>query len=159
MDVKLFWLFVVLNIVNVILQTVKALATNKGGKWSAAISNAVSYGVYTILLVYMTCDLTLFTKAAIVAITNLIGVYIVKLFEEKMQKEHLWKIELTVNKEYKDALLQELKDAGIPRNATECHKWALFNCYCATKEESRKVREAARKYGAKFFVTETRKVL
>ena len=85
---KLLIIFVVLNVLNVIIQTVKSICTIKCGKVSAALINAVAFGLYTIVLVYMNCDLNLFTKAGIVALCNLIGVYVVKLIEEKMRKDN-----------------------------------------------------------------------
>ena len=83
MNWELLWLFIVLNVLNVIIQTVKSIATIKCGKWSAAIVNAIAYGLYTIVVVYTVCDLNLWLKVAVVAIANLVGVYVVKLFEEK----------------------------------------------------------------------------
>ena len=62
MDTKLFIIFIVANILNVILQTVKSLATVKCGKGSAALINAVSYGFYTYVIVLTVCDLPLWLK-------------------------------------------------------------------------------------------------
>ena len=59
MNTKLLILFIALNIVNVIIQTVKSLATVKCGKTVAAIVNAVAYGLYTVVVVYTVCDLPL----------------------------------------------------------------------------------------------------
>lgn len=148
--------FIILNIINVILQTVKSLLTNKGGKWSAAVGNAIAYGVYTILLVYMTCELSLSAKVIVVGGCNLIGVFIVKYIEEKMQKDKLWKIELTVRKEKQLDLLAELSKNKISFNYSIVGKWALFNCYCPTRIESGIVKEIAKKYDAKFFANETK---
>jgi hypothetical protein len=96
MDYKLLTIFIVLNIINVIIQTVKSIATVKCGKVSASIINAVAYGLYTVVTVYMLCELSLGLKALIVALANLVGVYVVKLIEEKGRKDKLWKVEATV---------------------------------------------------------------
>lgn len=156
MDMKLLLFFVVLNVVNVILQTIKTLLTNKGGKWTAAIGNAVAYGLYTVLLVYMNCDLSLWAKVFIVGGCNLIGVFVVKYAEEKMQKDKLWKVELTVDKEYYLRLNEELIKNDISHNYTLVGKWALFNCYCPTRKESHIVRETAKLFDAKFFANEAK---
>ena len=59
--------FVVLNVINVIIQTVKSIITINGTKWSASIVNAVAYGLYTIVVVFMTAEgLGLFWKALII---------------------------------------------------------------------------------------------
>ena len=96
MNTQLFITFVVLNIINVIIQTVKSLCTVKCGKGVAALVNAFAYGLYTIVTIYMLCDLDLWVKAGIVALCNLVGVYVVKWIEEKARKDKLWKVELTV---------------------------------------------------------------
>ena len=44
---NLLLVFIILNIINVVLQTVKSLATVKCGKGVAAIVNALAYGLYT----------------------------------------------------------------------------------------------------------------
>ena len=41
---KLFWAFVILNFVNVLVNTARSLLTIKGGKWIASVMNAVCYG-------------------------------------------------------------------------------------------------------------------
>ena len=136
MDWNLFWIFVVLNVVNVVIQTVKSIATIKCGRVPAAVINAVAYGLYTIVVVYTVCELPLWLKATVVAVANLIGVYVVKLFEEKMQKDKLWKIELTVDNEYREKLHNDLESFNISHNyIADVGKWTLFNCYCTTKKE------------------------
>ena len=84
---NLLVLFIILNIMNVVIQTAKSLVTVKCGKGVAAAINALAYGLYTIVVVYMMCDLPLFLKAFIIAMCNLVGVYIVKLIEEKSTKD------------------------------------------------------------------------
>ena len=87
MNEKLFITFVILNIINVIIQTIKSLATVKCGKIVASIVNAVAYGLYTVVVVYTVCDLPLWLKVVVVGVANLIGVYVVKLIEEKSRKD------------------------------------------------------------------------
>ena len=87
MENNLLIIFIILNILNVIIQTVKSLCTINGGKIVAAVANAVAYGFYTIVIIYMVCDLPLATKVVIVAICNFVGVFFVKMLEEKSRKE------------------------------------------------------------------------
>ena len=93
---KLLLTFIILNIVNVILQTVKSLCTVKCGKVVASVVNAVAYGLYTVVIIYTVCDLPLVTKALVVALCNLIGVFVVKLIEEKSRKDKLWLVKITI---------------------------------------------------------------
>lgn len=152
---KLLIFFIVLNIVNVILQTFRSLITNKGGKWSAAWGNALAYGVYTVVLVYMVCDLPLWEKVLIVAACNLVGVFVVKWAEEKMQKDRLWKIEVTFPTKY--AYDVDFAMSAIPHSFIKLsEKHTLFNFYCATQEESQKVKDIVRAYDAKYFASEAK---
>ena len=41
---KLFWQFVILNFINVLINTARSLTTVKGGKWIASLMNALCYG-------------------------------------------------------------------------------------------------------------------
>ena len=45
MNTELLITFIILNIVNVIIQTVKSIATIKCGKGCAAAVNAIAYGL------------------------------------------------------------------------------------------------------------------
>lgn len=153
---ELLIIFIVLNIVNVILQTVKSLATVKCGKVAAAIVNAVTYGLYTIVLVYTMCDLPLMWKASIVALCNFIGVYVVKLIEEKARKDKLWKVEMTLPPEHAEKVHAMLQLVGVPHNYINIEKYVLFNCYCATQAESARVKTIANDFGVKYFVSESK---
>ena len=157
MDMKLFWIFVILNIVNVIIQTIKSLATVKCGKTLAAIANAVAYGLYTAVLVYMVCDLPLWLKMIVVGGCNLVGVYIVKFIEEKLQKERLWEVRATVDSTHTKQLHEELEYFGIPHNyILGVGKYTIFNIYCATKKQSKLLKEDLKKFNAKYFVSESK---
>ena len=153
---ELLLIFIALNIVNVILQTVKSLATVKCGKVAAAIVNAVAYGLYTIVLVYTMCDLPLMWKASIVALCNFIGVFVVKLIEEKARKDKLWKVEMTLPPEHAEKVHTMLQLVGIPHNYINIEKYVLFNCYCATQAESARVKTIANDFEAKYFVSESK---
>ena len=56
---ELLILFIVLNAINVVIQTIKSLCTINCGKTIAALVNALAYGFYTVVVIYMVCDLPL----------------------------------------------------------------------------------------------------
>lgn len=152
---NLLLLFIVLNIVNVIIQTVKSLVTVKAGKTAAALVNALAYGFYTIVVVYMVCELPLWQKVVIVGVCNLVGVFLVKWGEEKARKDKLWKVEVTVPTKYTNAVDFDLHD--VPHSyICISDKHTLFNFYCATQNESAKVKNIVSQYGAKYFVSESK---
>lgn len=156
---KLLIIFIILNIFNVILQTVKSICTVKCGKTVAAIVNAVAFGLYTVVIVFTNADLPLIQKVLVVAFSNLIGVYIVKWIEEKKRKQMLWKIEFTVLEKNTNSVANLLDLAHIPNNYIEnVGKYTIFNAYCATQKQSESVKEIIKEYNAKYFVSETKKL-
>lgn len=155
MDTKLLILFIALNAINVVIQTVKSLCTIKCGKLIAAIVNAIAYGLYTVVVIYMVCELPLMWKVIIVGLCNFVGVFCVKWFEEKVRKDKLWKIEVTVPTKYLNAVHLDLKE--IPHSYIEISpKHTLFNFYCATQKESAQVKTIVDQYEAKYFVAESK---
>ena len=154
---KLLLTFIILNIFNVIIQTVKSIATVKCGKTAAAIINAVAYGLYTIVTVYMLCELDLWLKALVVAVCNLIGVYIVKLIEEKSRKDKLWKVEATIKAKNRRKILTYLINSEIPYNYYLLQTGDIIvNCYCYSQKQSQIVREILNECDAKYFVSESK---
>ena len=156
MDTQLLLIFIILNIANVIIQTVKSIATVKCGKTAAAIINAIAYGLYTIVLVYTVCDLPLLLKAGVVAVCNLIGVWVVKYFEEKARKEKLWKIEMAVPMGTNLAVLKNrIEWCGVPCHYIEVGKWVVFNCYCERSNQTKSMVSLAEEFGGKISAYES----
>ena len=157
MNEKLFITFVILNIVNVIIQTVKSLATVKCGKTVASIVNAIAYGLYTVVVVYTVCDLPLWLKVVVVGLANLVGVFVVKWLEEKSRKDKLWKVECTISKNEVEDLSKILSDK-VPFNyfETSNEKYVIFNIYCSTQLQSLYVKDCLTRKKAKYFVSETK---
>ena len=154
---KLLFLFIIMNILNVIIQTIKSLATIKCGKSVAAVVNAVAYGLYTYIVVLTMCDLPLLWKCLIVAGANFIGVFVVKYCEEKARKDKLWKVEATVLRGHTKELHSLLDKVSISHNYLEnVGKYTLFNIYCETQKESALAKELLDKYHAKYFVSESK---
>jgi hypothetical protein len=157
MNKELLILYVILNIANVIVQTIKTLATVNCGKTVASLVNSVAYGLYTVVVVYTVCDLPLWFKVAVVAVANLIGVYVVKVFEEKIRKDKLWKVEATVYEPYTESLHEDLKKASLPHSYIEnVGKYTVFNIYCETQADSLKAKEILYRNKAKYFVSENK---
>ena len=149
--------YIVFNVLNVIIQTVKSIVTIKCNKWVASVVNAVAYGLYTYIVVLTASDLDLWFKIVVTALSNLVGVFIVKYVEEKKRKSQLWKVEFTVNGALTHTVDELLKLAKVPHNYIEkVGKYTIFNAYCTTQKESESVKEIVNKYNAKYFVSETK---
>lgn len=152
----MFMSYVIFNVINVVIQTIKSIATIRCGKTIAAIVNAVAFGLYTYIVILMNSDIPLWFKIGTVAIANLIGVWVVKFFEEKMEKEKLWKVETTVSASDKSDLEFTAEQMNIPFNAVDANKWAIFNFYCASKEQTALLKSILGQFSAKYFVSETK---
>lgn len=157
MELKLIILFIICNVLNVIIQTIKSIATIKCGKVAAAVINAIAYGFYTYIVILTVCELPIWLKVLVVGLANLVGVFVVKLCEEKSRKDRLWKIEVTVPKEVEGILHSDLSMDSIPHNyISNIGKYSIFNIYCETQAESQKVKSLLSHYDAKYFVSESK---
>ena len=148
--------FVILNVLNVIIQTAKSIVTIKCGKGIAALVNAIAYGLYTVVLVYMNCDIPLWEKVIVVGSANLIGVYVVKFFEEKSKKDKLWKIEFSLKKGYLDSAVKELNINDISYNFSTFGEYITITAFANTQEETKIISNIVKKNNAKYFITETK---
>ena len=145
--------FFVLSIVNVIFATTKSLVTIKGNKLTAALVSGGYYAFYNIMLIYIVTDFPIWQKCIVTFICNVIGVFVVKWFEEKTQKEKLWKVELTVPTEY----LEVIDKCPVAHSYIMLsNKHTLFNFYCDTKYQTEQVKELADHYDAKYFASESK---
>ncbi len=150
---NLLTLFVLANIVNVIMSTIKTLVTVNANKYAAAIVSAVNYGFNVYIVVLTVCELPLIEKCLVVGFCNLVGVFVVKWVEEKARKEKLWKVELTIPTKYKNAVDFDLRD--VPHSYIELSdKHTVFTFYCSTKEDTKKVKGIVDQYESKYFVSE-----
>ena len=149
-------LFIVCTFANVVLSTIKSVMTIKGGKVNAAIWNALAFGLYSYIVVLTaTAPISTLWKVIITVICNLIGVYGVKLLEEKMRKDRLWKIEMTVQNDKVDTLHGLLTAANIPNHYIAAGKHTVFSCFCETKEQTDLVLNMGKACNAKTFASET----
>ena len=133
-------IFALATVINVTLSTIRSICTIKCGKWLSALSNAVCYGFYP-LIVMLTANGTvdIIINMCITAVANFVCVLLIKFIEEKSRKDKMWRIDLAIPNDERDFAHRKLKD--IPHNYVECGAWTMFNCYCATQAETAKVKQ------------------
>lgn len=147
-------IFIVFNVLNVIIQTIKSIATIKCGKNMAALVNAIAYGLYTYIVVLTADDgFSLWFKIIVVALGNLVGVWVVKYVEEKKKKDKLWKIELAIPIKYPISLVR--KEISVPHNYIEVGDYTMYNCYCETQKQTTEMVKLAKKYEGKISAYES----
>ena len=149
--------FIILSIINVVFSTIRSITTIKSGKTVASLISGGYFAFYNIMLIYTVADFPMWEKCLITFICNVVGVWIVKFIEEKLQKDKLWKVEATICKLHQDDVCSMLNKAKIPYNYIEgVGKYTIFNVFCATQNQSVAVKEILKAYNAKYFVSESK---
>ena len=152
-------LFTIATIINICLSTIRSLCTIKGGKMISAITNAVCYGFYPLIVMLTAKDtVSIITNMVITAIANFICVYIIKMVEEKARKDKLWKFEATF--EHNNKRLEIIKEScelhEIPYNYIDIGKYYVVNFYAKTQTESEIIAAIINAHDGKYFVSESK---
>ena len=104
-------IFAIATVVNVTLSTIRSICTIKCGKWLSALTNALCYGFYP-LIVMLTAQGTvgIVINMTITAVVNFTCVWLIKFVEEKARKDKLWKVEIAIPKKYTEQLHFDLQN-------------------------------------------------
>lgn len=151
-------IFAIATVVNVTLSTIRSLCTIKCGKWLSALTNAMCYGFYPLIVMLTAKDsVTIWTNMAITAVANFICVWLIKFIEEKARKDKLWKVEIAVAKCYQQDVENNL--LNIPHNCIDTGSWVMFNCYCNRQSETAYVVDIAKRYNGKISAYESKPLI
>lgn len=143
-----FWQFVglylVLQIIYVVLNTVTNIAKIKCSKLIASITSAICYGFYVIVVVATASNQSIWVKMALTAITNIVGVYVGMWVMEKMRKDKLWKIEITIRDVIEAYRFENtLREKDISFNSVVCENGdIILNVYSKNQKESEIIKKA-----------------
>ena len=145
-------IYLTLQIINVILATIKSIVTVRGTKLMAAIMNALSYSVNIVVVIYSVMDFNIWIKIVITAFTNFVGTYLGIYLLEKTRKEKLWEISGTVIRadDYV-AIKEELRQYPYIKYHSltlDDNQGYIFYVYTKTKSQSRVVRDLMIKHKA-----------
>ena len=153
-------IFTIATIINVTLSTIRSICTIKCGKWLSAISNAICYGFYP-LIVMLTAQGTvgIIINMGITAIANFICVWLIKFVEEKSRKDKLWKIEMAIPLMKADLAETSLIYSPISYNFNKLGKWVVFNCYCETQADTKICVDIAKQFGGKISAYESKSLI
>lgn len=151
--------FALMTIINVTLSTIRSLCTIKGGKWLSAITNALCYGFYPLIVMLTAKDtVSIVTNMIITAVANFVCVWLIKLVEEKARKDKLWKFEATF--EHNEKRLGIIKEScelhEIPYNYIDIDKYYVMNFYAKTQSESEIIKALIDSHNGKYFVSESK---
>ena len=145
----------------VVLNTLKAIWQIKAGKMLASISSAVCYGVYVFVLIFTTTDFgtgfwgDTIIKAVLTFITNFVGTWLGMRFLERIRKDRLWKIEATVNAGNGRITALMLDENEIMYNYLICANGDIvFNIYSQNKKDSEKIKIILEQVDGKYTIYE-----
>ena len=155
-------IFFVVNLINVMLSTVKSIWTVKSTRMMATVINALSYGFYALIVKQM-ANYQLEVVVGVTIIANLIGVYFSMWLLDRFKKDKLWKISVIImGKDYleiRDSLLAN--DIGF--NDYEINtKYGYsvgLDIFSKSQDESRFIKKLFDEYSVKYHVMEIGKSL
>ena len=147
-------LFFVCQLINVILSTIKSVVTIKGTKMAASIFSAVNYGFNTIIIKTI-ADVDLIVAVVISMVCNLIGVYFGLWITEKLRKEQLWKITVTVPTEHLQSFKQDLltNDIDFIAYETSWKDYKVVDIFSKHKSTSKTIKEIFKHYNVKYTIS------
>lgn len=154
--------FTLLTLANVIIQTLKTLVTVKGGKWSAATVNAVTFALYTYVIFFTATDgIALWQKALITGVCNFVGVLAIKWLEEKTAKDKLWIFNCTAKIDNSQIVkiteLLKTMEISLTYNELKDELYTL-SIYSYTQKESEMIKSVLENYNVKYCIIETKGV-
>lgn len=137
-------LYLVLQVVYVILNTVTNIAKIKCSKLIASLTSAVCYGFYVIVVVATASNQPIWVKMFLTAVTNVVGVYVGMWVMEKLRKDKLWKIEITIRDAIEAYQFENtLREKDISFNSVVCeNNDIILNVYSKSQKESEIIKKA-----------------
>ena len=141
-------LFIILQVVNVILSTIKSIVMIRGNKWASIICNTIYYSFYTLVIKQLTKIDNIYILTGVTAGANFIGTWIGMTILEKIRKTELWRISTTVKKEllseYKNALL-EAKIKFISYETT-WEDYSVVDIFSESKDQTKTIKNILTTY-------------
>jgi hypothetical protein len=159
-------LFAIGSFINVALNTFKTIIMHKEKKLSSSIINAITYGFYTIIVLFTAIPLflndgiDLMSKVAITVITNFVGVWVSMVILERFKKDSLWEITATTDRKNLDRVREYLNILLISHNYNLIDNYenskVIFRIYSENQDQSEKIKFILDKVNAKYIVHEER---
>ncbi len=150
-------IFLLVNIVNVMLYTVKSVFTIKASRGIATLANAVAFGFYA-MIVKLIANQPMEIVVSATIIANLIGVYSSLWLLDKFSKDKLWKITVIANPEDYSLIKPSLKACGISWNKykveTKYGNYVGLDIFSKNQKESAEIKKILGYYPVKYHVVE-----
>lgn len=152
-------LFFVLNLINVVLGTMRSILTVKSTPFVSMVINTVSYTFYS-GIVKLVSGQDMIVVLVTTALTNIIGVYIARFILDKAKKDKLWRITATIPENIDSGEITiPLKEKGIQSVVYIGEGVKLVDIYSKTQGESIVIKEILAPLKVKYSVVEIDKKL
>lgn len=154
-------IFFGLQLINVILSTIRSIVTVKAGKHASALINAISYTFYNGIVKLLTAQ-NMYVILATTFITNIIGVYVANFIFDKVRKDKLWVFNATFKAKNEnihiDTIVKMFADANIKFVYNEIISGKLYTIqiFSYTQKESNMITEILKNFEVKYYITETK---
>ena len=153
-------IFAIATVINVTLSTIRSICTIKCGKWLSAITNAICYGFYPLIVMLTAKDtVSIVVNMIITAVANFICVWFIKYIEEKSRKDKMWKVEMAIPSDELGIVKSMLERKNIPFNYVEVGSWIMFNCYCNEQKDTAICVSVAKSLNGKISAYESKSLL
>lgn len=152
-------LFFLLQLVNVVLSTLRSVLTVNASPAVASVFAAISYTFYNIIVKLITSQ-DMVIIILVTFITNLIGTYIGKMIYKKSQKDKLWIYTATMKTKNVDVdnIMKMLKIADIKYVYTVLEEDVMYSMqvFAPTAGHSTLIQAMFADYGIKYYVIEAK---
>ena len=147
-------LFIILQIINVVLSTIKSIILIKGYKWGSIIANTIYFGVYTAVLKQLTLIDNIWLLIIITMAANFFGTWIGIVITDKVRKADLWTIATVVKKEYIKDYKQALNEAKIKYISyqTTWDECEAIDIFSENRTQSKAIKEILLRFNAKYSI-------
>lgn len=149
-------IYFAVQLINVMFNTVRLIFTVKAPKATASLFTAISYAIYTVVLVYTASDFDMWVKVAIAFTTNAIGVYVSMTILDKFKRDKVWKVEAIgkLDSIQVNAIRLTLKNLELSYTLSEADDLCVVTAYTDTQKQSHDLRIALSKYDMRFIAFE-----
>lgn len=147
-------LFIILQVVNVILSTIKSIVMIRGNKWVTIIANTVYFGVYTAVLKQLTAIDNLFLLVGITMLANFFGTWAGITITDKLRKADLWIIKTVIRIEHIKDYKKALNESNIKYISyqTTWDEYTAVDIFSESRTQSKAIKEILGKFKVKYSV-------
>jgi uncharacterized protein YebE (UPF0316 family) len=154
-------LFIILQVVNVILSTIKSIVMIRGNKRATVIANTIYFGIYTAVIKQVASIDNIWLLIGVTMAANFIGTWVGLNITEKMRKADLWTIKTVIKVERLKDYKKALNEAGLKYISykTTWDEYTAVDILSENRSQSKVIKEILEDFNAKYSVHTSRTTL